>query len=69
LCFHPALVGCRLCVVGLISSVVVSHLYLYVTFNFQSVVIFVFCFQSVVREFKWATWIFLFSVCGHEISA
>ena len=24
---------------------------------------------SVCREFKWATWIFLFSVCGREISA
>jgi len=24
---------------------------------------------SVWREFKWATWIFLFSVCGREISA
>ena len=51
LCFHPPLVGCRLCIVGLISSVIVAHLYLYVTFNFQSVVIFVFCF----------------SVCGQRI--
>ena len=45
-CFHPLLFVCSFCIMGSITPVVVAHLYLYVTFNFQSVVIFVFCFQS-----------------------